>query len=133
MVMKDDNNPGDVVSGLEPSELVEIQRIAPFGSKILVEGVGVQSRRVIKRPLTSEELSVLVKVRGGKHAFDGDPNIFLLGAEAERIRIAHQFDPLFAVNSSIVDPLPHQVEAIYRYLLPLQVSFAAATNPFPSC
>ncbi len=119
--MKDDNNlaPGDVVSGLEPSELVEIQRIAPFGSKVLVEGVGVQSRRVIKRPLTSEELSVLVKVRGGKHTFDGDPNIFLLGAEAERIRIAHQFDPLFAVNSSIVDPLPHQVEAVYRYLLPL--------------
>ncbi|MBW2022491.1 MAG: hypothetical protein JRI51_06425, partial [Deltaproteobacteria bacterium] len=105
--MKDDNNlaPGDVGFGLEPSELVEIQRIAPFGSKILVEGVGVQSRRVIKRPLTSEELSVLVKVRGGKHTFDGDPNIFLLGAEAERIRIAHQFDPLFAVNSSIVDPL----------------------------
>ena len=121
MVMKDDNNlaPGDVVSGLEPSELVEIQRIAPFGSKILVEGVGVQSRRVIKRPLTSEELSVLVKVRGQTHTFDGDPNIFLLGAEAERIRIAHQFDPLFAVNSSIVDPLPHQVEAVYRYLLPL--------------
>lgn len=121
MVMKDGNNlaPGDVVSGLEPSELVEIQRIAPFGSKILVEGVGVQSRRVIKRPLTSEELSVLVKVRGQTHTFDGDPNIFLLGAEAERIRIAHQFDPLFAVNSSIVDPLPHQVEAVYRYLLPL--------------
>ena len=45
--------------------------------------------------------------------------MFLLGAEAERIRIAHQFDPLFAVNSSIVDPLPHQVEAVYRYLLPL--------------
>jgi hypothetical protein len=47
------------------------------------------------------------------------PGLFLLGAEAERIRIAHQFDPLFAVNSSIVDPLPHQVEAVYRYLLPL--------------
>ncbi|RLB03096.1 MAG: hypothetical protein DRG59_12020 [Deltaproteobacteria bacterium] len=121
MVNKDDNNlaPGDVVSGLEPSELVEIHRIAPFGNKILVEGVGVQSRRVIKRPLAAEELSVLVKVRGQAHTFDGDPNAFLLGAEAERIRIAHQFDPLFAVNSSIVDPLPHQVEAVYRYLLPL--------------
>src|SRR5439155_21216991 len=33
--------------------------------------------------------------------------------------IAHQFDPLFAVNSNIVDPLPNQVEAVYRYLLPL--------------
>ena len=110
---------GDVVGGLEPSELVEIQRIVPFGSKILVEGIGVQSRRFIRRPLTQEELFHLVKIRGRTHTFDGDPNLFLLGAEAERIRIAHQFDPLFAVNSSIVDPLPHQVEAVYRYLLPL--------------
>src|SRR5262245_789288 len=60
-----------------------------------------------------------MKVRGCEFTFDGDPQCFLLGAEAERIRIAHQFDPLFAVNASIVDPLPHQVEAVYRYLLPL--------------
>jgi superfamily II DNA or RNA helicase len=116
-----DNNlaPGDVVSGLESSELVEIQRIAPFGGKTLVEGVGLQSRRLVKRPLAAEELASLVKVRGQQHTFDGDARLFLLGVEAERIRIAHQFDPLFAVNSSIVDPLPHQVEAVYRYLLPL--------------
>jgi superfamily II DNA or RNA helicase len=116
-----DNNllPGDVVSGLESSELVEIQRIAPFGGKTLVEGVGLQSRRMVRRPLAAEELAALVKVRGQQHTFDGDARLFLLGAEAERIRIAHQFDPLFAVNASIVDPLPHQVEAVYRYLLPL--------------
>ncbi|MBW1908254.1 MAG: DUF3883 domain-containing protein [Deltaproteobacteria bacterium] len=111
--------PGDVVSGLDPSELVEIQRIVPFGSKKLLEGVGTQSRRVIKRPLSDEELANLILVRGSTHTFQGDPELFLLAAEAERIRIAHQFDPLFAVNSSIVDPLPHQIEAVYRYLLPL--------------
>lgn len=111
--------PGDIVSGLEPSELVEIQRVAPFGSKTLVEGIGVQSRRVIKRPLAQEELLSLVRVRGRDHTFQGDARSFLLGVEAERIKIAYQFDPLFAVNSSIVDPLPHQVEAVYRYLLPL--------------
>ena len=38
--------PGDVVSGLEPSELVEIQRLAPFGNKTLVESGGLQTRRV---------------------------------------------------------------------------------------
>ncbi len=110
---------GDIVSGLDPGELVEIQRIAPFGGKLLVEGVGVQSRRVIKRPYTGDELNRLTKVRGAQCTYDGDSQAFLLGAEAERIRIAHQFDPLFAVNSSIVDPLPHQVEVVYRYLLPL--------------
>ncbi|MEW6081855.1 MAG: helicase-related protein [Bacillota bacterium] len=111
--------PGDIIAGLEPSELVEIQRIVPFGGKMIVEGVGLQSRRVVKRPLTLEEIVSLVKIRGQQHTFDGDAGLFLLGAEAERIRIAHQFDPLFAVNSSIVDPVPHQVEAVYRYLLPL--------------
>jgi len=111
--------PGDVVSGLESSELVEIQRIAPFAGKTLVEGVGLQSHRMVKRLLAAQELANLVKVRGRERPFDGDARFFLLGAEAERIRIAHEFDPLFAVNSSIVDPLPHQVEAVYRYLLPL--------------
>jgi SNF2 family DNA or RNA helicase len=111
--------PGDIVSGLEPAELVEVQRLSAFGGRTLLEGVGVQSRRLIRRPLSAEDLAALVKVRGQRHAFDGDPNAFLLGVEADRIRIAHQFDPLFAVNASIVDPLPHQVEAVYRYLLPL--------------
>lgn len=116
---KEGVSPGDIVSGIESNELVEIKRIAPFGNKILIEGIGIQSRREIKRPLTNEELSRLVKIRGKSYSFDGNAELFLLGAEAERIRIAHQFDPLFAVNSSIVDPLPHQVEAVYRYLLPL--------------
>ena len=117
---------GDVVSGLEPDDLVEISRVAPFGNRLLIEGVGVQSRRLVKRPLTHDELAQLTnelaqltRIRGTDHSFDGDASLFLLGAEAERIRIAHQFDPLFAVNASIVDPLPHQVEAVYRYLLPL--------------
>jgi len=111
--------PGDVVAGLDAAELVELRRLAPFGEATLVEGVALQSRRLITRPLSSAELAALVKVRGAERPHDGDAASFLLGAEAERIRIAYQFDPLFAVNSSIVDPLPHQVEAVYRYLLPL--------------
>lgn len=111
--------PGDIVSGLEPSELVEITRIVQFGSRKLVEAIGATTRRLIKRPVSDEELTALVRVRGQAFSFQGDAKLFRLGVEAERIRIAHQFDPLFAVNSSIVDVLPHQVEAVYRYLLPL--------------
>src|SRR5436190_11925476 len=91
---------GDIVSGLDPAELVEISRLAAFGSKTLVEGIGTQSRRVVRRPLSDEELAGLVRVRGRAHSFTGDAEKFLLGGEAQRIRIAHQFDPLFAVNSS---------------------------------
>jgi len=110
---------GDIVAGLEPDENVEIRRIATYGSKILIEGIGIVSHREIRRPLGEEEIASLIKVRGSDYTYDGNPESFLLGAEAQRIKIAYQFDPLFAVNSSIVDILPHQVEAVYRYLLPL--------------
>lgn len=111
--------PGDVESGLQPGELVEIRRVVPLGAETLIEGVALESGRMVKRPLDAEELAALVRVRGRERSFDGDAERFVLGVEAARTRVAHQFDPLFAVNSSIVDPLPHQVEAVYRYLLPL--------------
>lgn len=110
---------GDIVIGLEPEEHVEIRRIAPFGNKTLVEGVTINTRREIRRPLTDQQLIQLTKVRGSDYTFTGSAESFLLGVEAQRIQIAYQFDPLFAVNSSVVDVLPHQVEAVYRYLLPL--------------
>ncbi|MBM3145968.1 MAG: DUF3883 domain-containing protein [Chloroflexi bacterium] len=117
--MTDTFLPGDIVSGLEPDEHVEIRRVAPFGNRTLIEWVTVTSRREIRRLLGAEELARLVKVRGSEYTFDGDARAFMLGVEAHRIRIAYQFDPLFAINSSVVDVLPHQVEAVYRYLLPL--------------
>ena len=111
---------GDVVSGLERSELVEVTSIESFSdTRVLVRGHGVESQRIVERPLTQNELDDLEIVRTSQRSFDGGPEAFLLGVEAERIRVAHQFDPLFAVNSSVVDPLPHQIEAVYRYLLPL--------------
>ena len=56
----------------------------------------------------------------GAFSFTGDPVGFTLFAEAEGIHSAYQFDPFFAVNCSVVDPLPHQVvEGVYKYLLPL--------------
>jgi hypothetical protein len=112
-------SPGDVVSGLEPDEHVEISKVTPFGARTLVEGVAVSSRRLIRRPLAAEELARLCKIRGASFTYDGNARAFLLGVEAHRIKTAYQFDPLFAVNSSAVDVLPHQVEAVYRYLLPL--------------
>lgn len=79
---------GDIVSGLEPSELVEVRRVAPFGAKTLVEGITLQTKHEIKRPLSTQELAQIVKVRSQAHSFDGDPEVFLLGAEAACLRFA---------------------------------------------
>ncbi len=70
--------------------------------------------------ITQQEATQLVVLAiEGAFNFTGDPIGFTVFAEAERIHSASQFDLLFAVNCSVVDPLPHQVEAVYKYLLPL--------------
>ena len=62
--------------------------------------------------------------------FDGDGAVFRLVSEAERIRLAHLFDPLLAVETSDVEPLPHQITAVYEEMLPRQpLRFVLADDP----
>lgn len=50
--------------------------------------------------------------------FDADPERYRLAAEAMRMRMASLFDPMLAVSSSAIDPLPHQIRAVYEEMLP---------------
>lgn len=62
--------------------------------------------------------------------FDADPDEFRLAAEALRIKYAALYDPMAAVNSSDVDPLPHQIRAVYEELLPrIPLRFLLADDP----
>ncbi|MBN8676636.1 MAG: DUF3883 domain-containing protein [Chitinophagales bacterium] len=111
--------PGQIVKNLIPSEPVTINRIQPLGSMVSVSFTGVNTNRASSKVVSVEEFEQLqVLTEEGSFNFTGDPVKFTLFAEAERIHSAYQFDPLFAVNCSIVDPLPHQVEAVYKFLLP---------------
>ncbi len=63
-------------------------------------------------------------------AFDADPEDFKLAAEALRIRMAARFDPMLAVSTSEVEPLPHQLRAVYGELLPrTPLRFLLADDP----
>ena len=67
---------------------------------------------------------------GRPWTFDGDPDLFRLAAEAYRIRLAALFDPLLAVHTSHLDPLPHQITAVYETLLSRQpLRFVLADDP----
>ena len=56
--------------------------------------------------------------------------LFRLVSEAQRIRLAHLFDPVLAVHTSVVDPLPHQITAVYEAMLPRQpLRFLLADDP----
>lgn len=110
---------GQIVKNLIPSEPVIINKIQKLGSMYSVNYTGVNSKQANTKIIDQQTyINLNVLTKEGTFTFSGDPIKFSLYAEAERISSAYQFDPLFAVNCSIVDPLPHQVEAVYKFLLP---------------
>jgi superfamily II DNA or RNA helicase len=111
---------GQIVKNLILTEPVTINQIQPLGGMVSIRFTGINTNRASSKVISKEEFDALeVLSQEGTFNFKGDPIRFGLFAEAERINSAYQFDPLFAVNCSIVDPLPHQVEAVYKFLLPL--------------
>lgn len=112
--------PGQIVKNLIPTEPVTINKVQKLGASVSISFTGVNTNRANTKVISSSEFDSLeMLTEEGTFNFKGDPVKFALFAEAERINSAYQFDPLFAVNCSIVDPLPHQVEAVYKFLLPL--------------
>jgi len=109
----------DIIKNLIPSEAVIINRIQRLGCMYSLKYTGVNTNKTSSKVVSEEEYqSLQTLATEGTFNFSGDPQKFVLFAEAERIHSAYQFDPLFAINCSIVDPLPHQVEAVYKFLLP---------------
>jgi len=67
---------------------------------------------------------------GQSWSFEADGGLLRLVSEAYRIHLAHLFDPLLAVHTSILDPLPHQITAVYGEMLPRQpLRFLLADDP----
>ena len=77
-----------------------------------------------------DEPRLEIAAQGRPWGFDGDGALFRLVSEALRIRLAHLFDPALAVHTSLVEPLPHQITAVYEVLLPRQrLRFLLADDP----
>ena len=112
---------GSIVNGIVPNEPVEIISIKEYGhGNHYLKWTGKNTGKVGQRMFTPNQLDSLeIVAKEGLANFSGDPEKFVMYAEAERIRSAYQFDPLFAINCSVVDALPHQVEAVYKFMLPL--------------
>jgi len=111
---------GQIVKNLIPSEPVIINKVQKLGNSVSISYTGVNTNRANTKVISANDFDGLeILTKEGSFNFKGDPTRFALFTEAERINSAYQFDPLFAVNCSIIDPLPHQVEAVYKFLLPL--------------
>jgi hypothetical protein len=106
--------------------VVTVQANGP--SRWVVGLVGTQSERFRSVALTVADFHQL-RVLDAEHSFGGDGRLLRLGLQAYALGIAYEFDPYFGLSISRVDPLPHQLEAVYDYLLKLaRVRFLLADD-----
>ena len=119
------------IRGIVPDVLVTVVSIQWFGSEALELTYKTASGKVANELLYRHDEPRLELVEEGRPwSFDGDGALFRLVSEAQRIRLAHLFDPVLAVHTSVVDPLPHQITAVYESMLPRQpLRFLLADDP----
>jgi hypothetical protein len=117
----DDLQANAAVRGILPDSLVTVVNIQWYGSDALELTYKTVSGKVDNQLLFRDDEARLEIVEIGRPwSFDGDGHFFRLVSEAHRIRLAHLFDPLLAVHTSQVEPLPHQITAVYEAMLPRQ-------------
>ncbi len=119
------------VRGILPDSLVTVVSIQWYGSDAIELTYKDAAGRVANRLLyRSDEPRIEVVQASRPWSFDGDGRLFRLVSEAQRIRLAHLFDPVLAVHTSLVEPLPHQITAVYQCMLPRQpLRFLLADDP----
>ena len=127
----EDLQPRRVVRGVHPDGPVTVVGVRWFGSEAVELTYKTPAGAVADELLyRDDEARLEVVPRGRPWSFDGDGAAFRLVSEAQRIRLAHLFDPLLAVHTSVVEPLPHQITAVYEAMLPRQpLRFLLADDP----
>jgi superfamily II DNA or RNA helicase len=120
---------GQILTGPLFNEPMRVETVRSNGPDTWIAGlVGAQSERYRKVTLTSQDLERLV-ILDTTYRFDGNGRLLCLGIQAYSLGIAYEFDPYFGLSISRVDPLPHQLEAVYDYLLKLaRVRFLLADD-----
>lgn len=131
MARLEDLTVGSTVTGILGSQPVTIVAAKWIGDQALDitfrDAEGVNGSQLLYR-YDEQRLSV----GGGSlpFSFDADANQMRLVSEAYRIRLAHLFDPYQAVHTSQIEPLPHQISAVYQEMLPrLPLRYILADDP----
>jgi len=122
--------PGLRLDGLIPAEVVTVIAAQAHGADAIEltykTTVGNLGQQVVFR----KDQDNLAIAASGSRAFDAPTSDFKIVAEAQRIKLAGLFDPMLAVATSDVQPLPHQIRAVYGELLPrTPLRFLLADDP----
>ena len=131
MARLEDLTPGALVKGILPDGTVSVIQAKWHGSNVLEltykDTTGTPRCELLYR---DREPTLEIASAGLPWSFDANGANFRLASEAKRIQMAYLFDPLLAVNTSLVEPLPHQITAVYGEMLPRQpLRFLLADDP----
>ncbi len=131
MAMLEDIKPNTRLKGVVPGQIVSVIQIIPAGTTALNIVYRCEDGSVSQTLLYRfDEESVTVVGDELPWRFNADADQLRLASEAYRIKLAHLFDPHLAVHTSRIDPLPHQITAVYGEMLPLQpLRFLLADDP----
>jgi SNF2 family DNA or RNA helicase len=118
-----------IIKGPLFPEAVQILGVFPMGTSVRVFGKGLSTGQAYD-PILNPEQIALLEASPDSIPFDGDAKKFRLGIEALRLGLAYEYDPYFALSIARVDPLPHQLEAVYDYFLAQpRIRFLLADDP----
>jgi Type III restriction enzyme, res subunit len=122
---------GMSVRGITPHGAVTVRAVEWYGDQaievVYQDAAGAIRNRLLYR---HDESALEVAAAGRTWTFDADGELLRLVSEAYRIRLAWLFDPYRALSISQVEPLPHQISAVYGEMLPRQpLRFLLAHDP----
>ena len=131
MTVLEDVKHGAMVRGVVPGHSVQIISADWIGNQavnlVYRDPNGGVSEATLYR---DDEHRLEIDTRGRAWSFDGDGALLRLVTEANRIELAHHFDPYLSIHTSLVDPLPHQISAVYGEMLSRQpLRFLLADDP----
>lgn len=131
MIKLEDVKKDAQIRGIQGDDIVRIVQVEPVGNDALTvyykDAQGRLGEQMLHR---SDESRLEIAQSGRAWAFDAPGADFKLGLEAYRIKQAALFDPMMAVHTSNVEPLPHQISAVYESMLPRQpLRFVLADDP----
>ncbi|MAM94935.1 helicase-related protein [Parvibaculum sp.] len=116
------------ITSAQPVQVVSVDWIGDQAiSVVFRDHSGTVAESILYR---DDEHRLEVEKSGRPWSFDADGALLRLVTEANRIKLAHYFDPYLAIHTSLVDPLPHQISAVYGEMLPRQpLRFLLADDP----
>lgn len=122
---------GSSVLGIAGNEPVSIVAVQWYGTNVIEitykNSKGIPGTQLLYR---DDEGDIIVQDNSLPWSFDADGGQMRLASEAYRISLAHLFDPYLAVHTSSVEPLPHQISAVYQEMLPrLPLRYVLADDP----